>query len=123
MYFKLQITSIHIHAVQQVLEVIRKRPNVCKAIHLPAQSGNNEILEKMRRGYTREAYLDLVDRIRDYIPGVTLSSDFILGFCGETEVQFEDTVSLIEAVGYNTAFVFAYSMREVCKIFCLCRIF
>lgn len=105
------------------MEVIRKRPNVCKAIHLPAQSGNNEILEKMRRGYTREAYLDLVDRIRDYIPGVTLSSDFILGFCGETEMQFEDTVSLIEAVGYNTAFVFAYSMREVCKIFCLHRIF
>lgn len=67
----------------------------------------------MRRGYTREAYIDLVNRIRDILPDVALSSDFIAGFCGETEEEFQDTLSLIELVKYNTAFLFAYSMREV----------
>lgn len=67
----------------------------------------------MRRGYTREAYLELVDHIRDYLPNVTLSSDFIMGFCGETEEQFQDTLSLLRIVKYQKAFTFAYSMREV----------
>lgn len=66
----------------------------------------------MRRNHTREAYLQLVQKIRETIPGVTLSSDFIAGFCGETEEQFEDTVRLIEEVKYENAFLFAYSLRE-----------
>lgn len=66
----------------------------------------------MRRGYTREAYLDLVHHIREILPNVALSSDFICGFCGETEDEFRDTLSLIETVRYNTAYLFPYSMRE-----------
>ncbi|ALC47669.1 CG6345 [Drosophila busckii] len=96
----------------EVLHVIRDYPNVCKQLHLPAQSGNTEVLARMRRGYTREAYLKLVEHIRSILPTVGLSSDFICGFCGETDAEFEDTVSLIEAVRYNVAFLFAYSMRE-----------
>lgn len=97
----------------ELLHIIRSRPNVCSAIHLPAQSGNSEVLERMRRGYTREAYLDLVQRIREIVgDDVTISSDFISGFCGETEEQHKDTVSLLEAVKYDQAFMFAYSMRE-----------
>lgn len=66
----------------------------------------------MRRGYTREAYLELVDKIRESLPGVSLSSDFICGFCGETDEEFEDTLTLMETVKYNVAYMFAYSMRE-----------
>lgn len=97
----------------ELLHIIRERPNVCSAIHLPAQSGNSEVLDRMRRGYTREAYLDLVQRIKEIVGDeVTLSSDFISGFCGETEEQHKDTVSLLESVKYDQAFMFAYSMRE-----------
>lgn len=67
----------------------------------------------MRRGYTREAYIDLVHHIRQIIPNIYLSSDFITGFCGETEEEFQDTLSLIELIKYNKAFLFSYSMREV----------
>lgn len=65
--------------------MIRCRPNICNYLHMPAQSGNSAVLERMRRGYTREAYLDLVYHIRKQIPDVALTSDFICGFCGETE--------------------------------------
>uniref|UniRef100_A0A131XLS1 CDK5RAP1-like protein n=1 Tax=Hyalomma excavatum TaxID=257692 RepID=A0A131XLS1_9ACAR len=96
----------------EVLEVIRDRDNICKQIHLPAQSGNNTVLERMRRGYTREAYLELVQRIREILPNVALSSDFICGFCGETEAAHEDTMSLVDQVKYSVAYVFPYSLRE-----------
>lgn len=102
-----------------VLHVMQAYPNICKHIHLPAQSGNSAVLERMRRGYTREAYLGLVERIRCILPDVALSSDFICGFCGETEREFEDTLSLFDACRYNVAFMFAYSMREVIYIFFL----
>ncbi|KAL6260100.1 hypothetical protein P5V15_007639 [Pogonomyrmex californicus] len=96
----------------EVLHLIAERPNICKQIHLPAQSGNSAVLERMRRGHTREAYLDLVYHIREILPNIYLSSDFICGFCGETEEEFQDTLSLIEDVKYNCAYLFAYSMRE-----------
>ncbi|CAK1586618.1 unnamed protein product [Parnassius mnemosyne] len=96
----------------EVLEVISDRPNICKLLHLPAQSGSSAVLERMRRGYTREAYLDLVDRVKQKIPGVGLSTDMICGFCGETEEEFQETMSLMEIVDYNVAFLFPYSMRE-----------
>lgn len=96
-----------------VLHVMQAYPNICKHIHLPAQSGNSAVLERMRRGYTREAYLGLVERIRSKLPDVALSSDFICGFCGETDDEFEDTITLFDAVRYNVAYMFAYSMREV----------
>lgn len=96
-----------------VLHAMLRYPNICKNIHLPAQSGNSIVLERMRRGYTREAYLELVDHIRALMPDVGLSSDFICGFCGETDDEFQDTITLIERVRYNVAYLFAYSMREV----------
>jgi len=100
----------------QVLDVISEKHNVCKSMHLPAQCGNTDVLDRMRRGYTRESYLDLARHIRDRLPSVTYSSDFIAGFCGETNEQFEDTISLMETVKYHNAFLFAYSMREVCYV-------
>uniref|UniRef100_A0A1J3FS38 CDK5RAP1-like protein n=1 Tax=Noccaea caerulescens TaxID=107243 RepID=A0A1J3FS38_NOCCA len=96
----------------ELLYLMRDRHNICNLIHLPAQSGNSRILEQMRRGYTREAYLDLVKKIRSIIPEVALTSDFITGFCGETEEEHEETLSLVRAVGYDMAYMFAYSMRE-----------
>lgn len=81
-------------------------------IHLPAQSGNSEMLKSMRRYYSREAYLDLVRHIKQKIPLVSLSSDFISGFCGETDEQFADTLSLLEEVKYDMTYLFAYSMRD-----------
>lgn len=97
---------------EEVLRIIQKHPNICKNLHLPAQSGSTTVLERMRRGYSREAYLELIERVRNLLPNVALSSDFILGFCGETEEEFADTLSLIEAVQYNVAYIFPYSMRE-----------
>lgn len=95
-----------------LLFLMRERPNVCNMIHLPAQSGSTRVLERMRRGYSREAYLACVERIRMIIPDVSISSDFISGFCGETEEDHQDTLKLVEAVGYDMAYMFAYSMRE-----------
>ncbi|XP_074571247.1 CDK5RAP1-like protein [Curcuma longa] len=95
-----------------LLSLMRDRYNICKNIHLPAQSGSTTVLERMRRGYTREVYLELVQKIRTIIPDVGLSSDFICGFCGETEEQHADTLSLMREVGYDMAYMFAYSMRE-----------
>ncbi|KAJ1666173.1 hypothetical protein IW140_001799 [Coemansia sp. RSA 1813] len=96
----------------ELLHVIRDNPNVCRNIHLPLQSGSTSVLERMRRGYSREAFLALVQHIRDTIPDITFSTDVIAGFCGETEVEHRDTVSAMEAVGFDMAFMFAYSMRE-----------
>ncbi|XP_050425354.1 CDK5RAP1-like protein isoform X2 [Adelges cooleyi] len=101
----------------EVLTVISEKNNICKNLHLPAQSGNSDILERMRRGYTRESYLNLAQHIRSCIPDVTFSSDFIAGFCGESNEQFNDTISLMETVKYHNAFLFAYSMREKTKAF------
>ncbi|KAJ6813539.1 CDK5RAP1-like protein [Iris pallida] len=95
-----------------LLYLMRDRHNICKSIHMPAQTGSTTVLERMRRGYTREAYLDLVQKIRAIIPDVGISSDFICGFCGETEEEHADTLSLVRAVGYDMAYMFAYSMRE-----------
>ncbi|XP_058777811.1 CDK5RAP1-like protein [Vicia villosa] len=96
----------------ELLYLMRERHNICKLIHLPAQSGSSKMIERMRRGYTREAYLSLVQKIRNIIPDVALSSDFICGFCGETEEDHSDTLSLVKEVGYDMAYMFAYSMRE-----------
>ncbi|MBN2733019.1 MAG: tRNA (N6-isopentenyl adenosine(37)-C2)-methylthiotransferase MiaB [Balneolaceae bacterium] len=96
---------------EELLHVIAEQPNLCNYIHIPAQSGNNDVLERMRRPYTREQYFDLVDRMREIIPGVTLSTDIITGFCGETEEEHEDTMSLMAKVRYDLAYMFAYSER------------
>ncbi len=90
-------------------------PKLMPYLHLPAQSGDNTILEVMRRGYTREQYLDKLRFVRSLVPDIGLSSDFIVGFPGETEKQFNQTISLIEEVRYDSLFAFAYSPRPGTK--------
>ncbi|KAJ2776823.1 hypothetical protein GGI15_004726 [Coemansia interrupta] len=96
----------------ELLQVIRDSPNVCRTIHLPLQSGSTTCLQRMRRGYSRDAFLELVHHIRSVIPDVALTTDVIAGFCGETEAEHRDTVDMMRAVGFDNAFMFAYSMRE-----------
>ncbi|KAG0361707.1 hypothetical protein BC939DRAFT_449705 [Gamsiella multidivaricata] len=95
-----------------LLHLMASRPNICSQIHMPAQSGSTTVLSRMRRGYSREAYFELVDTIRSIVPGVALSSDFITGFCGETEADHEDTMDLMKRVEYEMAYMFMYSRRE-----------
>ncbi|CAM6097562.1 unnamed protein product [Calypogeia fissa] len=110
---RFRFTSPHPkHFPEELLYLMKDRPNICKAIHLPAQSGSSKVLERMRRGYTREAYLALVKQIRSILPDASITSDFITGFCGETEEDHAETLSLVEAVGYDMAYMFAYSMRD-----------
>ena len=96
----------------KMIDVIAKYPNIMKFIHLPVQSGNDEILRKMGRRYTREKYLALVKEMREKIPGLSLSTDIIVGFPNETEEEFQDTVSLVDIVKYEAAFTFIYSPRK-----------
>lgn len=96
----------------ELLQLMAERHNVCKQLHMPAQSGSTEVLKRMRRGYTREAYMELIDTVRSTIPGVSLSSDFISGFCGETDQEHHDTITLMKSIQFDQAFMFAYSMRE-----------
>ena len=96
----------------KMIDVIAKYPNIMKFIHLPVQSGNDEILRKMGRRYTRQKYLDLVKEMREKIPGLSLSTDIIVGFPNETEEEFQDTVSLVDIVKYEAAFTFIYSPRK-----------
>jgi tRNA-2-methylthio-N6-dimethylallyladenosine synthase len=95
----------------EVLETMARYHNICKFIHLPAQSGNSRILELMNRGYSREWYLEKVNRIRHYMPDCAISTDIITGFCSETEEEHQDTLSLINEVQYDAAFSFFYSER------------
>src|SRR5699024_12043201 len=94
------------------IEVLAKDGNHLDHIHLPIQSGSNEILKKMNQKYTRESYLELVRKIREAIPNVTLTTDIIVGFPNETEEQFEETMSLVEEVGFEAAYTFIYSPRD-----------
>lgn len=96
----------------EVIDVIAKEDKILKDIHLPAQSGNNRILAKMNRKYTREDYLNIIKKIKRKIPNVRLTSDFIVGFPTETEEEFLDTYSLIEEVRFDSIFAFIYSKRE-----------
>ena len=94
-----------------VIETMASYPNICHHIHLPVQSGNDRILEKMRRRYTREWYLGRVAKIRELMPDCGITTDAIVGFCSETEDEFRDTLSIFEEVGYDAAFMFNYSER------------
>ncbi|WP_207730148.1 tRNA (N6-isopentenyl adenosine(37)-C2)-methylthiotransferase MiaB [Clostridium botulinum] len=95
-----------------VIEAIAKCDKLCEQIHLPVQSGSSEILKKMNRHYDREKYLDVVSKIKKLIPNVALSTDIIVGFPGETEKDFEETLSLVKEVEYDSAFTFLYSIRK-----------
>ena len=99
------------HTGARLIEAVRDLPHVCKHFHLPVQSGSTRVLQAMRRRHTRGEYLDLVARIREAIPGVTLSTDMIVGFPGETADDFEETLSLTAAAQYHSMFSFKYSPR------------
>lgn len=96
----------------KLIEVLAKGGNLLDHIHLPVQSGSNDILRVMARRYTREEYLTLVNKIRQQIPNVTLTTDIIVGFPNETEEQFQETLSLVEEVGFEAAYTYIYSPRE-----------
>ena len=95
-----------------LIEAMGSLPKVCNHIHLPVQSGSNGILQAMNRRYTREKYLGLVDALRKRVKGIEITTDFIVGFPGETEADFQDTLRLVEEVGFSAAYTFMYSPRE-----------
>lgn len=96
----------------RVIEAMATVPSVCEHVHLPAQSGSNAVLRRMLRRYTRERYLEVVAALRAAMPAITFSTDLIVGFPGETDAQFEETLSLVEAAGFDDAYTFRYSVRE-----------
>ncbi len=97
---------------RKLLHVIAENPSLCKQIHLPLQAGNNTVLKRMNRTYTKEEFYDLVDEIRMIIPGVALTTDIIVGFSGESDADFEDTFDVMEKVRFDSAFIFKYSERK-----------
>ncbi|MCR5584791.1 MAG: tRNA (N6-isopentenyl adenosine(37)-C2)-methylthiotransferase MiaB [Lachnospiraceae bacterium] len=94
-----------------VIEVMKKEPKICAHVHLPVQSGSSRILKKMNRNYTKEKYLTLVEKIKSNLPDVSLTTDIIVGFPGETEEDFLETVDVVKKCGYDSAFTFIYSKR------------
>jgi tRNA-2-methylthio-N6-dimethylallyladenosine synthase len=98
---------------EKLIEVVANNVKACKHIHLPLQSGNDRILDLMNRTYTQDEFLKLTDVIRRRIPGVALTTDIIVGFPGETEQEFEDTLSLMREVEFDSAFMFKYSERKM----------
>jgi len=96
----------------RVLAAMAETPTVCEHVHLPVQSGSSRTLKRMLRRYDRERYLEVVQSLRDAVPGIALSTDIIVGFPGETEDEFAETLSLVEEVGFDDAYTFKYSVRE-----------
>jgi len=105
------ITSHPWDLSDRLIDAIAECPSVCEALHLPVQSGDDAMLKRMGRQYSIEHYLERLTRIRAAVPGIAISTDVIVGFCGETEVQFESTLRLLETVGYDQVFAAAYSER------------
>ncbi len=110
------VTSHPKDFTEELCQISQKyRSKICDYVHLPAQSGNSNVLNRMNRVYTREEYIAKVKMIADYVPGVSLSTDLIVGFPGETESEFQDTLSLIEEVPYESIYAFKYSPRPFTK--------
>lgn len=110
---RVRFTSPHpMDFPEELLRVISKHENLCKQIHLPLQAGNNDVLKRMNRGYTQETFLEVASRIRSILPTAHISTDIIVGFPGETPEQFEDTKKVMDAVRFDSAFIFKYSPRE-----------
>jgi tRNA-2-methylthio-N6-dimethylallyladenosine synthase len=97
---------------ERVIAAMAETPAVCEHVHLPVQSGSNAVLRRMLRRYTREEYLAVVARLRTAMPGITFSTDIIVGFPGETEAQFEETLSLVGEAGFDDSYTFRYSGRD-----------
>ena len=99
------------HTGKRLIQAIRDLPHLCKHLHLPVQSGSTQILQAMRRRHSREEYLDLIGLLRETVPEIQISTDVIVGFPGESQKDFESTLSLVEQVGYHSMFSFKYSPR------------
>jgi tRNA-2-methylthio-N6-dimethylallyladenosine synthase len=97
---------------RRVIEAMADTPAVCEHVHLPVQSGSDAVLRRMLRRYTRREYLEVVRQLRDAVPGITFSTDLIVGFPGETDAQFEETLSLVAETDFDDAYTFKYSVRE-----------
>lgn len=97
---------------EEVIKAVAECEHVCENFHVPFQAGSDEILRKMNRGYTREKYLELIKMIRSYVPDAAITTDIIVGFPGETEQDFKDTLVLVQEVGFDAAFTFIYSKRS-----------
>ena len=111
--FEIRFMSSHPKDLSdELIDVIARNKKISKAIHLPVQSGSNHILKLMNRNYTREKYLGIIKKMKEKIPNLSLSTDIIVGFVGETEKDFQDTVDLIKEVKFSNAFIFMYSKRK-----------
>jgi tRNA-2-methylthio-N6-dimethylallyladenosine synthase len=104
-------TSHPRYFTERLIRACQELPKVCEHFHIPFQSGDNEILKAMKRGYTREKYRQIIDKIREYMPDASISADAIVGFPGETEAQFENTLKLVEEIGFDRLNTAAYSPR------------
>ena len=110
---RVRFTSPHpADATDSMIDAIENCQKVCKQLHLPLQSGSTQVLERMRRTYTAKEYFTLVHKIRERIPQIALSTDVIVGFCGETEEDFNKTYALMEEIRFDSAFMFKYSDRD-----------
>ena len=113
---RIRYTSPHPQDINvELLEVMASRKNICNYVHFPMQSGSNEVLKRMNRTYTREHFYDMAMKIREIMPNCGLSTDIIVGFPGETDKQFRETLDLMEAIKFNSAFTFKYSPRPYTK--------
>ena len=113
---RIRYTSPHPQDINiELLEVMASRKNICNYVHFPMQSGSNEVLKRMNRTYTREHFYDMAMNIREIMPNCGLSTDIIVGFPGETDEQFQETLDLMEAIKFNSAFTFKYSPRPYTK--------
>jgi len=110
---RIRFISPHpLHYTSELLEVLMTEPKIAPHVHLPAQSGSNSVLKKMKRQYTREAYLSIVETLRSFNPLYGITTDIICGYPGETEAEFEETLTLLQEARFDSAFMFAYSPRE-----------
>ena len=113
---RIRYTSPHPQDINvELLEVMASRKNICNYVHFPMQSGSNEVLKRMNRTYTRGHFYDMAMKIREIMPNCGLSTDIIVGFPGETDEQFRETLDLMEAIKFNSAFTFKYSPRPYTK--------
>jgi len=113
---RIRYTSPHPQDINvELLEVMASRKNICNYVHFPMQSGSNEVLKRMNRTYTREHFYDMAMKIREIMPNCGLSTDIIVGFPGETDEQFRETLDLMDAIKFNSAFTFKYSPRPYTK--------
>ena len=113
---RIRYTSPHPQDINvELLQVMASRKNICNYVHFPMQSGSNEVLKRMNRTYTREHFYDMAMKIREIMPNCGLSTDIIVGFPGETDEQFRETLDLMEAIKFNSAFTFKYSPRPYTK--------